>query len=67
MAFEVAEASSVEDGLLRLRDERFHAVLLDLSLEEGQGLAALIATHNPDLARRMDRVVTLRDGKIVSG
>jgi len=32
----------------------------------GQGLAALIATHNPDLARRMDRVVTLRDGKIVS-
>ncbi|MFO0200905.1 MAG: ABC transporter ATP-binding protein [Alphaproteobacteria bacterium] len=33
----------------------------------GQGLAALISTHNPDLARRMDRVVTLRDGKIVSG
>ncbi|MCA3363196.1 MAG: ABC transporter ATP-binding protein [Roseomonas sp.] len=33
----------------------------------GQGLAALIATHNPDLARRMDRVVTLRDGRIVSG
>ena len=33
----------------------------------GQGLAALIATHNPDLARRMDRVVTLRDGKITSG
>jgi lipoprotein-releasing system ATP-binding protein len=31
----------------------------------GQALAALIATHNPDLARRMDRVVTLRDGKIV--
>jgi len=31
----------------------------------GQGLAALIATHNPDLARRMDRVVTLRDGKIL--
>jgi len=31
----------------------------------GQGLAALIATHNPDLAGRMDRVVTLRDGKIV--
>jgi lipoprotein-releasing system ATP-binding protein len=31
----------------------------------GQGLAALIATHNPDLARRMDRVVTLRDGKVL--
>ena len=32
----------------------------------GQGLAALIATHNPDLALRMDRVVTLRDGKILA-
>jgi diguanylate cyclase (GGDEF)-like protein len=40
-AFEVAEAGNVEDGLRRLRDECFHAVLLDLSLEEGQGLAAL--------------------------
>ncbi|MEY3552780.1 MAG: hypothetical protein RL735_1128 [Pseudomonadota bacterium] len=29
------------------------------------GLAALVATHNLDLARRMDRRVTLRDGKIV--
>ncbi len=31
----------------------------------GQGVAALIATHNPDLAARMDRVVTLRDGQVV--
>jgi lipoprotein-releasing system ATP-binding protein len=30
-----------------------------------QGLAALIATHNPDLAARMDRVVTLRDGRLI--
>jgi lipoprotein-releasing system ATP-binding protein len=29
------------------------------------GTAALIATHNPDLAARMDRTVTLRDGAIV--
>jgi lipoprotein-releasing system ATP-binding protein len=29
------------------------------------GLAALIATHNLDLARRMDRRVTLREGLIV--
>ena len=29
------------------------------------GLAALIATHNMDLARRMERRVTLRDGQIV--
>jgi diguanylate cyclase (GGDEF)-like protein len=38
---QVSEAQSVEDGLRRLHDERFHAVLLDLSLEEGQGLEAL--------------------------
>lgn len=30
----------------------------------GQGLAALIATHNEDLLSRMDRVITLRDGFI---
>lgn len=31
-----------------------------------KGAAALIATHNHDLARRADRVVTITDGKIVS-
>jgi lipoprotein-releasing system ATP-binding protein len=30
------------------------------------GVAALVATHNPDLAARMDRTVTLRDGVVVS-
>ena len=29
------------------------------------GLAMLIATHNPELARRMDRVYSLEDGRIV--
>lgn len=36
-----------------------------LQAVRGQGVAALIATHNPDLAARMDRVVTLRDGLVV--
>jgi lipoprotein-releasing system ATP-binding protein len=36
-----------------------------LSLVREQGLAALIATHNPDLAARMDRRVTLQDGLLV--
>jgi lipoprotein-releasing system ATP-binding protein len=38
-----------------------------LTAVRGQGLAALIATHNPDLAARMDRIVTLRDGRVVPG
>jgi lipoprotein-releasing system ATP-binding protein len=36
-----------------------------MKLVRSTGLAALIATHNPELARRMDRVVTIRDGHIV--
>jgi len=36
-----------------------------LSLVRDHGLAALIATHNPDLAGRMDRRVTLRSGSLV--
>ena len=35
-----------------------------LKLVRDQQLAAVIATHNPDLARRMDRTVTLVDGKV---
>ncbi len=35
------------------------------ALIKASGLAALIATHNMDLARRMDRRVTLRDGILV--
>jgi lipoprotein-releasing system ATP-binding protein len=38
-----------------------------LATVRGQGVAALIATHNPALAARMDRTVTLRDGRIVAG
>jgi lipoprotein-releasing system ATP-binding protein len=29
------------------------------------GAAALVATHNPELASRMDRTVTLQDGRVV--
>jgi lipoprotein-releasing system ATP-binding protein len=36
-----------------------------LSLVKATGLAALIATHNLELARRMDRRVTIRDGLVV--
>ena len=33
-----------------------------MELVRGTGLSALIATHNHDLARRMDRVIRLEDG-----
>jgi lipoprotein-releasing system ATP-binding protein len=35
------------------------------ALVRQSGVAAVIATHNHDLAKRMDRAITLRDGKIV--
>lgn len=45
-------AESVFDGLVKLvRDE---------------GLAALVATHNLDLAARMDRILRLEDGLVVN-
>ncbi|GGK27056.1 lipoprotein-releasing system ATP-binding protein LolD [Salinarimonas ramus] len=36
-----------------------------VSLVRASGLAAVIATHNYDLARRMDRCVSIRDGRVV--
>ncbi len=38
-----------------------------LTIVRNQGVAALIATHNSELARRMDRTVTLADGKVREG
>jgi lipoprotein-releasing system ATP-binding protein len=35
-----------------------------IEIVRGSGLAALIATHNLDLARRLDRTVALEDGKL---
>ena len=48
---DVGTSDIVFDELLRVASEH--------------GVAALIATHNRDLASRMDRVVTLRDGRLV--
>lgn len=38
-----------------------------MHLARGAGLAALVATHNPDLAKRMDRIVRVEDGILVEG
>jgi lipoprotein-releasing system ATP-binding protein len=37
------------------------------NLVKQSGVGALIATHNPDLAKRMDRIVRLEDGLLVAG
>jgi lipoprotein-releasing system ATP-binding protein len=37
-----------------------------MELVRGTGLTALIATHNPELAARMDRVLRLDGGRIVA-
>ena len=36
-----------------------------LHVVRSENTAALIATHNPDLAARMDRQISLRDGRLV--
>jgi lipoprotein-releasing system ATP-binding protein len=38
-----------------------------VSLTRGEGVAALVATHNLDLAREMDRVILLHEGLLVDG
>ena len=38
-----------------------------IGLVRGAGLAALIATHNPELAGRMDRTLRLSEGRAVAG
>ncbi len=38
-----------------------------MHLARGAGLAALVATHNPDLAKRMDRIVRVENGVLVEG
>jgi lipoprotein-releasing system ATP-binding protein len=43
-------------------DEVFDVLM---RLARGAGLTALIATHNPQLASRMDRIITLHEGYIV--
>jgi lipoprotein-releasing system ATP-binding protein len=43
-------------------DQVFAALM---ELVRGTGLAALIATHNLDLAARMDRTVRLEEGLII--
>jgi lipoprotein-releasing system ATP-binding protein len=46
----------------RTSDHVFNALT---QLVRASGLAAVIATHNMDIAARMDRRVTLRDGQVV--
>jgi len=42
-----------------------HVFAMLTAIVKQSGLAALVATHNLELARRMDRRVTIRDGHII--
>jgi lipoprotein-releasing system ATP-binding protein len=42
-----------------------HVFATLMTLARASGLAALVATHNVDLAQQFDRRITLRDGRIV--
>ena len=44
--------------------EEILALLVDLNRQHGR--TVLVITHEPDVARRCDRVITLRDGRVVS-
>lgn len=35
-----------------------------MELAKSRGLSAVVATHNPNLAQRMDRIITLQEGKL---
>jgi lipoprotein-releasing system ATP-binding protein len=50
-------------------DEKTSDIVFDalLSLVELSGMAALIATHNENLAKKMNRRISLKSGKIFSG
>ncbi len=50
-------------SLDRAASERLADLLLELNREEG--VALVVVTHALDLARRMDRVMELRDGRLV--
>lgn len=45
-------------------DTAEHVFQILMERVRDEGLAALIATHNPALADRMDRIVTIQNGKI---
>ncbi len=43
---------------------KLHDLLADLSANEGHTF--VVATHNPDLARRANRILKMADGKLVA-
>jgi ABC-type lipoprotein export system ATPase subunit len=63
----------VKDPLLVLADEptgdldpSTGSEVVDLMLDVGDNAAVVIVTHNPDVAKKLERVITLEDGAIVS-
>jgi ABC-type lipoprotein export system ATPase subunit len=48
-------------------DSETGALVVDLLMQvRRSGGACLIATHDPEIAQRCDRVITMRDGRIAA-
>ena len=61
--FNVSDAGEVQVNV----DFEGNPVAVSLmEIVRGTGLSALIATHNPELAARMDRILRLDAGRIVT-
>ena len=66
----VKSAYSLLEGAVRPKELAKLAAGMDMpavAVTREQGLAALIATHNFELAARMDRALLLHQGKLVEG
>jgi len=46
-------------------DNAAHVLDLLTAFQRDRGLALVVVTHSPEIAERADRVVRMRDGKVV--
>ncbi len=69
----VARAMANEPGLVLADeptgslDQEVGVSVLNLLLDQSRGRTVVLATHQPDVAARLDRVVAIRGGRLVSG
>ena len=60
---EILLADEPTGNLDTMRSQEISQVLRDLNKEHG--ITVVLVTHNPNLARTADRVIEMRDGRLV--